>query len=105
MSRSRDLGAGSNLDVSGGTRLAAHDDKVTQLGRPCDADLANDHAMSSDDDVVPDLHQIINFGALADDRVVQGAPVDGRIGPDLDVVLDDDAADLRHFEVPARPHG
>ena len=28
-----------------------------------------------------------------------------RVGADLDIVLDDDAADLRHFEVPSRPHG
>ena len=28
-----------------------------------------------------------------------------RVGADLDVVLDDDAADLRHLEVPLRPHG
>ena len=34
-----------------------------------------------------------------------GAAVDRRVGADLDVVLDDDAADLRHLEVPPRPDG
>ena len=27
------------------------------------------------------------------------------VGADLDVVLDDDAADLRHLEMPLRAHG
>ena len=31
--------------------------------------------------------------------------VDGRIGADLDVVLDDDPADLRHLEVALAAHG
>ena len=60
--------------------------------------------MPSDDDVVPDLHEIINFRAFADDRILKGAAVDGCIGADLDVVLDDDPADLRHFQVAARAH-
>src|SRR5690606_36124020 len=60
--------------------------------------------MSADDDVVPDLHEIINFRALADHRILKGAPVDGCIGSDLDVVLNDDTADLRHLEVAARAH-
>ena len=64
--------------------------------------LADDHAMPADDDVVPDLHEIINFRAFADDRVLERAPVDALIGADLDVVLDDDTADLRHLEVAAR---
>ena len=61
--------------------------------------------MPPNHDVVPDLDEIINFRALADDRVLKGAPIDGRIGADLDVVLDDDPADLRHLEVPAGAHG
>ena len=85
--------------------LAADDDEIPELGRAGDADLGDDDAMAPDDDVVPDLHEIINFGALADDRVLKGAAIDGRIGADLDVVLDDDAADLRHLEVAAAAHG
>ena len=52
-----------------------------------------------------DLDQIIDLGALADHRVAAGAAVDRGVGADLDVVLDDDAADLRHLQVPLRPHG
>ena len=75
---------------------------ITQ--EPETPDLGDDHAMAADDDVVADLHEIIDLRALADDRVAIGAAVDGRAGADLDVVLDDDAADLRHLEVAARAH-
>ena len=44
-----------------------------------------------------DLHQIVDLGALADDGVADRAAVDRGVGADLDVVLDDDAADLRHL--------
>ena len=57
------------------------------------------------DDVVADLDEIVDLGALADHRVAAGAAVDRRVGADLDVVLDDDPADLRHLEVAARAHG
>ena len=61
--------------------------------------------MPSNHHVVPDLHEIINFRALADHRVAQGAPVDGGIGADFDIVLDDHSADLRHFQMARLAHG
>ena len=68
-------------------------------------DWADDHAVPADHDVVPDLHEIINFGAFADDRILKSPPVDRGVGADLDIVLDDDPADLRHLEVAPRAHG
>ena len=59
--------------------------------------------MPADDDVVPDLHEIINFRALADHRILKSAAVDGCIGANFDVVLDDDPPDLRHLQVAAGP--
>ena len=61
--------------------------------------------MPSNHHVVPDLHEIINFRALADHGIAQGAPVDGGIGADFDPILNDDAADLRHFQVARLAHG
>ncbi len=57
---------------------------------------AGDEAVSADAHVVGDLHEIVDLGVFADDRVGHGAAVDGRVGADLDIVLDDDAADLRN---------
>ena len=80
-------------------------DEILDRRRAGDADLGDDHAMPADDHVVGDLDQIVDLGALADHRVAAGAAVDRGVGADLDVVLDDDAADLRHLQVPLRSHG
>ena len=53
--------------------------------------------MPSDRDVVSDLDQIVDLGALADHGIAGRAAIDRRVGADLDVVLDDDAARLRDF--------
>ena len=57
------------------------------------------------DDVVRDLDEVIDLRPLADHRVAARAAVDRGVGADLDVVLDDDAADLRHLQVALRAHG
>src|SRR5262245_46609925 len=61
--------------------------------------------MPPDHDVVPYLHEIINFRALADHCILKCTAIDGRIGANLNVVLNDDAADLGHLEVTLRSHG
>jgi hypothetical protein len=61
--------------------------------------------MAADLDVVTDLHLVVDLRPLAHHRVAIGAAVDGGVGADLDVVLDDDAADLGDLHVPARSHG
>ena len=49
-----------------------------------------------------DLHKIINFRSRPDHRVGAAAAVDGSVGADLDIILDQDAAQLRNLEVPVR---
>src|SRR5689334_6768785 len=61
--------------------------------------------MPSNHNVVPDLHEIINFRALSDHRVAQGAAVDSGIRADFDPILDNDSADLRHFQMARLAHG
>src|SRR5512136_3075350 len=95
-----DLRTGPDLDVADRAGLAAHDDEIAKFGRAGNACLRDDHAVPSDHDVVPDLHEIINFRALSDDGVLKSPAIDGCIGPDLHIVLDDDTPDLRHLEMP-----
>ena len=64
--------------------------------------MGHDDAAAANARVVPDLDQIINFGALADDRVAESAAIDRRVRADFHIVLDDDAAELRYFEVARR---
>src|SRR6266852_7624508 len=60
--------------------------------------------MAADHDVVADLHEIVDLGALADDGVTDAAAVDGRAGADLDIVLNDDAAELWDLFVSVSAH-
>ena len=82
--------------------LAAHHDEIAHLHAAGYSGLRHDHAVPPDRDVVSDLHQIVDLGALADDRVSGPAAVDRGVGADLDVVLNDDAASLRDFLMPLR---
>src|SRR4029077_6140579 len=97
--------AGSNLDVPDRTGLATHDDEVTKFGGTGNAGLAYDDAMPADHHVVPDLHEIINFGTLTDHRVLEGAAVDTAVGANFDVIIKDDTADLGHLQMALRAHG
>ena len=55
--------------VAGQRRLSADLDEVLQHGRARDAHLRHHHAAPAEADVVPDLHQVIEAGARADDGV------------------------------------
>src|SRR5881628_3128578 len=59
-----------------------------------DADLGDEDRVLADLHVVSELHEIVELGAAADDRVAEGRAVDRTVGADLHVVLDDDAARL-----------
>src|SRR5262245_26022951 len=82
--------------------LTTHDDTVLHRGATRDSDLAGEQAVTSDRDVVRDLHQIVDLGPLPDHGVTNGPAIDGGVGADLDVVLDDDARNLRNLVRPAR---
>ena len=55
--------------------------------------------MPADGHIVADLDLVVDFGAFADHGVAQAAAVDGGSGADFDVVLDQDAAGLRHLQM------
>ena len=52
-------------------------------------------ALTSDGHIVGDLDQIVDLGAFPDHGVAAAAAIDRRIGADLDIVLDNDTAELR----------
>ena len=55
--------------------------------------------MFADDDIVSDLNEVVDFGAFADDGFTEAGAVEGSVGTDLNVVVDDNAADLGDFFV------
>ena len=87
MARDADLARQNHIVIEGGA-----------AGNPR---LGADEAMFSNNHVMTDLHQIVDLAPLAHHRAAEARPVDGGIGPDLDVVLEHDIADLGHFLVAA----
>ena len=55
--------------------------------------------------VVPDLNQIINPAAVADDSIRTGTAIDRRVGANFDIVADDDPAELWNRNGPAAVGG
>ena len=88
--------------VDPNTRTEHHE--IFQDGATGYSDLRDQDAMAANRHVVPDLHQVIDLGTLADHGVADGAAVDHGPCADLDIVLNDDAAELRHFLMAPRTH-
>ena len=103
--RRGDLRAETDMKVAGEPRLPPQRGKILENAGARNAALRDEDAVAANDDVVADLHKVIDFRSFADDRVAVGAAVDGRAGADLDVVLNDHAPDLRHFHVALRTEG
>ena len=89
----------------GNARLPAERGEIADHARSRDAGLRHQHRMTADDDVVADLHQVVDLRPLADHGIAVRAAIDRHAGADLDIVLNDDAPDLGHFEMPPRPKG
>src|SRR5207253_6229794 len=87
--------------VIGDADLAAQHGIVPNRHATRDAALRHQDAVPADHAVVSYLHEVIDLGPLADHGVAAAAAVDRGVDPDLDVVLHDDAAKLRHLDVAA----
>ncbi len=53
------------------------------------------------DNVVSDMDKVVDLGSLAYDSRSERGAVNGCVGPDLHVVMDNDIADLQDFAVPS----
>ena len=91
----------ANREVAHHPHLPADQHEVADPGTARDAGLGRDHGAAPDADVVGDLHQIVDAAALADHGIGAGSTVDGGVGSDLDIVLDQDAAELGNPHVAA----
>src|SRR5258706_934423 len=90
-------GVRAETDVAAHARLPAQGHEVLELGAAGDPHRGDGDAVPPDHDVVADLDQVVDLGALAHPRAAGGRAVDRGVGPDLDVVADHDSADLRHL--------
>src|SRR5665213_1639182 len=90
--------ARADLDMTDRSGLSADGDKVAKPGTAGNTGLGHQDAISSDLNVVRHLNQIVDHGAAADHRVRAGAAIDRGIGANLDIVADDDTAQLRDLD-------
>ena len=89
----------ADRDVAGHADLPGQRHVVFNRHTARHADLRRQQHVAADGDAVRDLHEVVDLGAGADARLANGGTIDGRVGADLDVVFDDDAADLRNLVV------
>src|SRR5579872_2493066 len=83
-----------STDGDGPADLAARAD----LGAAGDTGTSGDRRVRTDADVVADLNEIVEFDSILDQRVVDGAAVNGRVGSDLHVRPEPYASELWHLE-------
>src|SRR5665213_1819810 len=97
------------IDITDGGNLRALTDRYVVLYRDASCEhneilkrrtagnshLRHQDTVATDTYVMADLDQVVDFCALADHGIANGATIDGSAGADFDIVLDDDACDLR----------
>jgi hypothetical protein len=77
-------------------------DAVPDYGATCDTHLAANNTMSSKSDIVRNVHEVIENGARSDYGVTGRAAVYRAVRTNLDIVLDNDTAELRNAQSPIR---
>ena len=66
-----------------------------------EAHPSHDDTVPPNDNVVRDMHEVVDLGAPADDGGPERTAVDRSVGPDLHVVLNNYIAHLQHLAVKA----
>src|SRR5690349_19284218 len=97
-----ELRAVADLLVAREADLPAHHDARAERRAAGHADLGGDEAARTDTAAVRDLDEVVDLRPAADDGRPERGAVDGGVRADLDVVLEDDGADLRDLPVAVR---
>src|SRR5262245_27897636 len=93
-SLSSDNGVGIEAGMLADPNLSTDHGMWSHRGASGNSRLCRDHSVFSDFNVVRYLNQVVEFSAASHDCGFQRAPIDTRIRPDLDVILDDDLSNL-----------
>ena len=81
--------------------LAGHHHFFSDASAAGNARLRGDDGMLSNNDVVRDLHEIVDLNAFLDPSPTESSPINGCVCPDLNVVVNLDNSELRNFLVTA----
>ena len=94
-----DDGAAFYRDVITEADLAADDAIVFDRDAAGDTGLGSDDAAFAYRYVVADLDEVVDLCAFADAGLAERSAINAGVRSDLDIVFDDDGADLREFDV------
>lgn len=86
-------------DVAVESRHPADRDMVLKGHRPCEADQRGDGAVLAENAIMRNVRQIVDLGAGPDPRGSEGPARNTDIAEDLNVILDNDRADLRDLYI------
>ena len=70
---------------------------VTNRNRAGNTYLRHQQALLPNADVVRDVDEVVDLGAVADDGIVDAPAIDRRVGTNLDIVANDAPPDVRDF--------
>ena len=94
----RDMHAIRDRQMPADHGRTAHGTILAEYRATGHADASGHRRIFSDMAIVSDLYLVIELDAVFDNRIRQGAPIDSRIGTDLDIVADDNPAGLRNLD-------
>src|SRR5256714_11746857 len=80
-------------------RLSGEDRAITDGDRAGNSYLRHQQAFFADANVVSDVHEVVDFGAVAHYRIVDASPIDRSVRPDLHIVADDAATNVLNLLV------
>lgn len=89
----------ANLNMTGDFRTPAHLHIVAQDRASRDSTACRNETVAPDLNIMRNMHQIIELASLADNRIAKRTPINATITSDLDIGLQNDAAQLRYFDM------
>ena len=92
-----DGGVIANLDMPNDTGLTANQDTLTDPDTAGNSGLRCDDRILADHNVVRDLHEIVDLCSLLNPGSAKPGAIDGRVGADLDIIVDLYNSELLNF--------
>ena len=92
----------SNLDVITDPGLTGYQAMIADLHAAGNADAAHNDRVFPDETVVADVNQIVQLTSSPNDGGSKSGPIDAAVGPDLNIIFDQDRTCLFDFKMTLR---
>ncbi len=87
--------------MSANADLTCCRDIITKACATSDSNMGDDDAMLSKNNVMPDLHLIVDFGSSTNPRTAKPCAVDGSTSTNLNIIIKLNNADLLDLHMPS----